>query len=57
MQELDGIKEELHENNHKLEKLIEETTPKKRNMPCFVDVTHLGIVNEEVGNASDSSDK
>ena len=57
MQELDDKKEELHENKHKLEKLIEVTTPKKRNMPWFVDMTHLGIVNEEVGNASDSSDK
>ena len=57
MQELDDKKEELHENKCKLEKLIEETTPKKRNIPHFVDVTHLGIVNEEVGNASDSSDK
>ena len=57
MQELDGKKEELDENKHKLEQLIEETTPKKRNMPCFVDVTHLGVVNEEVGNASDTSDK
>ena len=47
---------ELHENKQKLEKLIEETTPKKRNMPHFVDVTHLGIVNEEVSSASDSSD-
>ena len=57
MQELDDKKEELHENKCKLEKLIEETTLKKRNMPHFVDVTHLGIVNEEVCNASDSSDK
>ena len=57
MQELDGKKEELDENKHKLEPLIEETTPKKRNMPRFVDVTHLGIVNEEVSNASDTSDK
>ena len=57
MQELDGKKEELDENKHKLEKLIEEATPKKRNMPCFVDMTHLGIVNEEVGSASDTSDK
>ena len=40
-----------------MKKLIEETTLKKRNMPRFVDVTHLGIVNEEVGNSSDSSDK
>ena len=57
MQELDDKKEELHENKQKLEKLIEETTPKKRNMPRFVDVTHLGMVNDEVSNASDSSDK
>ena len=57
MQELDGKKEELHENKCKLEKLIQETTLKKRNMLCFVDVTHLGIINEEVGNTSDSSDK
>ena len=57
MQELDGKKEELDENKRKLEKLIEETTPKKRNMPHFVDTAHLGIVNEEVGNESDTSDK
>ena len=57
MQELDGKKEELHENKCKLEKLIEETTLKKRNMSCFVDVTHFGIVNKEASNASDSSDK
>ena len=57
MQELDGKKEELYENKHKLEKLIEETTLKKRNMPRFVDMTNLGIVNEEVSNASDSSDR
>ena len=57
MQELDSKKEELHENKHKLGKLIEETTLKKRNMPCFVDVTHFGIVNKEDGNASDNSDK
>ena len=57
MQELDDKKKELHENKQKLEKLSEETTPKKRNMPHFVDVTHLGILNEEVSNASDSSDK
>ena len=48
---------ELCENKQKLENLIEETTPKKRNMPDFVDMTHLGIVNEEVSNASDSSAK
>ena len=57
MQELDGKKEELDENKRKLEKLIEETTPKKRNMPHFVDMAYLGIVNEEVGNESDTSDK
>ena len=57
MQELDDKKEELHESKQKLEKLIEETTLKKRNMLRFVDMTHLGKVNEEVSNASDSSDK
>ena len=56
MQELVGKKEELDENKCKLEKLIEETTPKKSNMPCFVNVAHLGIVNKEVGNESDTSD-
>ena len=57
MQELDGKKEELDDNKCKLEKLIEETTPQKCNMPCFVNVAHLGIVNEEVGNESETSEK
>ena len=56
MQELDGKKEELDKNKPKLEKLIEETTLKKRNMPHFVDMTHLGIINEEVSYTSDTSD-
>ena len=57
MQELDGKKEELDDNKRKLEKLIEETTLQKCNMPRFVNVTHLGIVNEEVGNESETSEK
>ena len=57
MQEWDGKKEELDDNKHKWEKLIEETTPQKRNMPHFVNVAHLGIVNEAVGNESETSEK
>ena len=57
MQELDGKKEELDDNKCKLEMLIEETTPQKRNMPHFVNMAHLGIVNEEVGNGSETSEK
>ena len=54
MQELEGKKEELDDNKRKLEKLIEETTPQKRNMPHFVNVAHLGIVHETVGNNNGS---
>ena len=57
MQELDGKKEELDDNNLKLEKLIEETTLQICNMQRFVNVAHLGIVNEEVGNESETSEK
>ena len=59
MQELEGKKEELDDNKHKLEELIEETTPQKCNMPCFVNVAHLGIVHEAVGtnNGSETSEK
>ena len=57
MQELDGKKEELDDNKRKLEKLIEETTPQKQSMPRFVNMAHLGIVNEEVGNESETSEK
>ena len=57
MQELDGKKEELDDNKCKLEKLIEETTPQKRNMPCFVNMAHLGIVHEEADNGSETSEK
>ena len=57
MQELDGKKEELDDNKCKLEKLIEETTLQKHNMPCFVNVAHLGIVNEEVDNESETGEK
>ena len=57
MQELDGKKEELDDNKHKLEKLIEETTPQKCNMPHFVNVAHLGIVNEEVDHESETGEK
>ena len=57
MQELDGKKEELDDTKRKLEKLIEETTLQKHNMPRFVNVAHLGIVNEEVGNGSETSEK
>ena len=44
MQELDGKKEELDDNKRKVETLIEETAPQKHNMPCFVNMAHLGIV-------------
>ena len=57
MQELDGKKEELDDNKHKLEKLIEETTPQKHNMPHFVNMAHLGIVHEKVDNGSETSEK
>ena len=57
MQELDGKKEELDDNKSKLEKLIEETTPQKCNMPRLVNVAQLGIVHEEVGNGSETSEK
>ena len=57
MQELDGKKEELDDNKCKLEKLIEETTLQKCNNPHFVHVVHLGIVNKEVGNESETSEK
>ena len=57
MQELDGKKEELDDNKRKLEKLIEETTRQKCNMPHFVNVAHLGIANKEVGNESETSEK
>ena len=57
MQELDGKKEELDDNKRKLEKLIEETTLQKHNMPCFVNMAHLGIVNEEVDNESETGEK
>ena len=54
MQELEGKKEELDDNKRKLEELIEETTPQNRNMPHFVNVAHLGIVHEAVGNNNGS---
>ena len=57
MQELDGKKEELDDNKRKLEKLIEETTLQKCNMPRFVNMAHLGIVHEEVDNGSETSEK
>ena len=57
MQELDGKKEESDDNKRKLEKLIEETTLQKQSMPHFVNMAHLGIVNEEVGNESETSEK
>ena len=57
MQELDSKKEELDDNKHKLEKLIEETTPQEQNMPHFVNMAHLGIVHEEVGIGSETSEK
>ena len=57
MQELDGKNEELDDNKRRMEKLIEETTLQKCNMPRFVNVAHLGIENEEVGNESETSEK
>ena len=57
MQELDSKKEELDDNKHKLEKLIEETTPQKQKMPCFVNMAHLGIVHKEVDIGSETSEK
>ena len=57
MQELDSKKEELDDNKCKLEKLIEETTPQKHNMPRFVNMAHLGIVHEEVDIGSETSEK
>ena len=57
MQELDSKKEELDDNKCKLKKVIEETTPQKCNMPCFVNMAHLGIVNEEVDIGSETSEK
>ena len=57
MQELDSKKEELDDSKHKLEKLIEETTPQKCNMPHFVNMAHLGIVHEEVDIGSETSEK
>ena len=41
----------------KVGKADQGNNTEEKKYAMFVDVTHLGIVNEEVGNASDSSDK